>query len=70
MKNGFYSERKKVDRASGSNSISPERHGMIFCSNCSGSGRYFYGNRGASVCHVCAGFGLVRMERNRLHDAS
>jgi len=70
MKNGFHSERKNMDRASGGQSINPERYGMTFCSNCSGSGRYFYGNRGASVCHVCAGFGLVRMERNRLHDAS
>ncbi len=48
--------------------FSPERYGMVFCSNCSGSGRYFYGSKGASVCEVCGGFGLVRTERNRTYD--
>ena len=48
----------------------PERYGMVFCSNCNGSGKYFYGNEGAGVCQVCGGFGLVRMERHSVDDAS
>jgi hypothetical protein len=44
--------------------ISPERYGMVFCANCSGSGRYFCRSKGVSVCEVCGGFGLTRMERH------
>ena len=50
--------------------IRPERYGMIFCLNCKGSGKHFYGKSGVSVCHVCGGFGLVKMERNCINDDS
>ncbi len=46
-----------------------ERYPMIFCSNCNGSGKYFYGDRGASVCEICGGFGLVKTERDDAQDA-
>jgi DnaJ-class molecular chaperone len=58
----FNSEKKKVKKTVKDKGIHPERYGMVFCSHCSGSGKYFYANRGVSVCQVCGGFGLVRME--------
>ncbi len=69
MKDGVHSEEKKVQRAFGGEGINPQRYGMIFCSNCSGSGRYFYGNTGASFCHTCGGSGLIRIERNHPQEA-
>ena len=42
--------------------------GTIFCPNCSGSGRYFYVDRGVSKCNVCGGFGLIRVEMDRMAD--
>ncbi len=44
-------------------------YAMIFCSNCNGSGKYFYGNKGASVCETCGGFGLVKTDRDDALDA-
>ncbi len=58
--------RKEKDKGKG---FCPERHAMVFCPNCSGSGRYFYASKGASVCEVCGGFGLVRKE-DIVNDAS
>jgi hypothetical protein len=66
----FDLEQKRVNRTLKNNGINPERYGMVFCSNCSGSGKYFYGDRGVSVCQVCGGFGLVRNETNSIYDAS
>ena len=42
----------------------PEKRGMMFCSNCNGSGRYFYADKGVSGCNFCGGFGLIKRERN------
>jgi hypothetical protein len=42
----------------------PKKCGMMFCSNCSGSGRYFYADKGVSRCSFCGGFGLIKIERN------
>jgi DnaJ-class molecular chaperone len=64
MHDEIRSEERKVEEAVKGKGINPERYGMVFCSNCGGSGKYFYGNNGVSVCRVCGGFGLVRMERN------
>jgi hypothetical protein len=41
----------------------PEKHGMMFCSNCNGSGRYFYADKGVGGCNFCGGFGLIKIER-------
>ncbi len=40
----------------------PEKYGMIFCPNCSGSGKSFTGSKGADVCKVCGGCGLLKQE--------
>jgi hypothetical protein len=42
--------------------------GTIFCPNCSGSGNYFYVDRGVSGCNVCGGFGLIKVEKDRMVD--
>jgi hypothetical protein len=42
----------------------PEKCNMIFCSNCNGSGKYFYAGKGVSGCNFCGGFGLIRTEKN------
>jgi hypothetical protein len=42
--------------------------GTIFCPNCSGSGKYFYGDRGVSKCNVCGGLGLIEVEIDRMAD--
>ena len=46
----------------------PEKCGMIFCSNCNGSGKYFYAGTGVSGCNFCGGFGLAKTEKNCLYD--
>ncbi len=43
----------------------PNRYGMIFCPNCSGSGRSFADAQGANVCNVCGGFGLIKKEERK-----
>ncbi len=70
MNDEFDSERTQVKRTAKGKGINPERYGMVFCSNCNGSGKYFYANGGINVCHLCGGFGLIRMERNCMHGAS
>ncbi len=69
MKNELDSAKKSVERTAEGGRINPERYGMVFCSNCNGSGRYFYANTGVSVCRVCEGFGLTKAERTNTHDA-
>ena len=43
----------------------PERYGMIFCPDCSGSGRSFTEAKGTNVCKVCGGFGLIKKEEKK-----
>jgi hypothetical protein len=43
----------------------PNKYGMIFCPNCSGSGRSFVDAQGVNVCNVCGGFGLIKKEENK-----
>ena len=43
----------------------PNKYGMIFCPNCSGSGRSFGEAQGVSVCNVCGGFGLIKKEERK-----
>jgi len=43
--------------------FNPEKYGMIFCPDCSGSGRSFADAKGVNVCKVCGGFGLIKKER-------
>ena len=43
----------------------PERYGMIFCPDCSGSGRSFTEAKGTNVCKVCGGFGLIKREEKK-----
>jgi hypothetical protein len=56
----FHWEEKTVEKTLEGRESFPDRHGVIFCPNCSGSGKYFYREKGASVCRICEGFGLVR----------
>jgi hypothetical protein len=42
--------------------------GTIFCPNCSGSGKYFYVDRGVSRCNFCGGSGLIKLDKNRMAD--
>ena len=43
----------------------PEKYGMIFCPDCGGSGKSFTDTKGASVCKVCGGFGLIKKEEKK-----
>jgi hypothetical protein len=43
----------------------PNKYGMIFCPNCSGSGRSFGDAQGMNVCKVFGGFGLVKKEEKK-----
>ncbi len=43
----------------------PNKYGMIFCPNCSGSGRFFVDAQGVNVCNVCGGFGLIKKEERK-----
>ena len=42
--------------------FNPNKYGMIFCPNCSGSGRSFADAQGVNVCKVCGGFGFIKKE--------
>ena len=46
--------------------FNPNKYGMVFCPNCSGSGRSFADAQGVNVCKVCGGFGLIKKEEKRL----
>ena len=48
----------------------PEKYGMIFCPDCSGSGKSFMDPKGDHVCKVCGGFGLIikRQEKAVVFD--
>ncbi len=70
MKDELDVERTVVKKRFEGKGIKPEKYGMVFCSNCSGSGKYFYGNSGISACQDCGGFGLIRMERNWTYGRS
>ena len=45
--------------------FNPNKYGMIFCPNCSGSGRSFADAQGVNVCKVCGGFGLIKKEEKK-----
>jgi rRNA maturation endonuclease Nob1 len=51
-----------VSKTKVGNRFDPNKYGMIFCPNCSGSGRSFADAQGLNVCNVCGGFGLVKKE--------
>ena len=59
MKDESDTERTHVRRMFEGKGIKPEKYSMVFCSNCNGSGKYFYGSRGVNDCQVCEGFGLI-----------
>ena len=40
----------------------PDRYSMIFCPNCSGSGKSLTDLKGDNVCKVCGGFGLIKKQ--------
>jgi len=47
----------------------PEKYGMIFCPDCSGSGKSFMDPQGDNVFKVCGGFGLIKKrEKGSLLD--
>ena len=45
--------------------FNPNKYGMVFCPNCSGSGRSFADAQGVNVCKVCGGFGLIKKEEKK-----
>ena len=45
--------------------FNPNKYGMVFCPNCSGSGRSFADAQGVNVCEVCGGFGLIKKEEKK-----
>jgi hypothetical protein len=62
------SEQFQVTGTAKNESIHSDKFGTIFCPNCSGSGKYFYVDRGVSGCNVCEGFGLIKVEKGRMED--
>ena len=38
----------------------PEKYGMILCPDCGGSGKSTHDAKGADICKVCGGFGLIK----------
>ena len=50
--------------------FTPEKYGMIFCPDCSGSGRSFADAKGVNVCKVCGGFGLIKKEKNSFSNTA
>ena len=42
------------------------KFGTIFCPNCSGSGKYFYVDKGVSRCNFCGGSGLIKLDKNHI----
>jgi hypothetical protein len=46
--------------------FNPEKYGMVFCPDCSGSGKSFLDSKGDNVCKVCGGFGLIRKQQKGL----
>ncbi len=44
-----------------------EKYGMVFCPECSGSGRSFNRIEGAIVCETCHGHGVTKEQENIRH---
>jgi len=68
MNKAVNSEQFQVTRTANNEGTHPEKFGTSFCPNCSGSGKYFYVDRGVSGCNVCGGFGLIKVEMDRMVD--
>jgi len=58
-------EVKAVGRTKIIERFDPEKYGMIFCPECSGSGRSLTDVKGISVCRVCGGFGLIKRAKKK-----
>jgi DnaJ-class molecular chaperone len=68
MNKAAHSEPSHVTKTARGEDIHSNTWGTVFCPNCSGSGNYFYVDRGASRCDFCEGLGLIRVEKDRLVD--
>ena len=68
MNKAVNSEQFRVTRIVKNEGARSEKFGTIFRPNCSGSGKYFYVDRGVSGCNVCGGFGLIKVEMDRMAD--
>jgi hypothetical protein len=68
MNKAVNSEQFRVTGTAKNEGTCSEKFGTIFCPNCSGSGNYFYVDRGIGRCNVCGGFGLIRVEMDRTAD--
>jgi len=68
MNKGVNSEQSQMIGTAKNEGTRSEKFGTIFCPNCSGSGKYFYVDRGVSGCNVCGGFGLIKVEMDRVAD--
>ena len=42
--------------------FNPNKYCMVFCLNCSGSGKSFADAKGVNVCKVCGGFRFIKKE--------
>ena len=67
MENGFSSEKYQMSRTTKVEKPDREEYNTIFCPNCSGSGKYFYVDRGVHRCKVCGGSGLAKAEKSFLY---
>ena len=53
-----------MEKPSEGKGFTPEKYGMFFCPDCSGSGRSFANAKEMNVCKVCGGFGLIKKNKN------
>jgi hypothetical protein len=68
MNKAVNSEQFQVTKTVKNEGTRSEKFGMNFCPNCSGSRNYFHVDRGVSGCNVCGGFGLIKVEMDRMVD--
>lgn len=68
MNKAFHSESCQVTKTAKCENVHSSKYGTIFCPNCSGSGKYFYIDRGVTRCNSCGGSGLIKLDTNRMAD--
>ena len=54
-----------MEKSSKGKDFSPEKYGMIFCPDCSGSGRFFTDAKAIDVCKTCGGCGAIKKEEKK-----
>ena len=64
MNKAFHSELIQETKTTKGEDIHSKKYEMMFCPNCSGSGQYFFIDRGVSKCTPCEGSGLIQIEKD------